>query len=190
MKDIHHCPACGRAFKSILDYPRIRVLSFERLGIPEAIDYWSAAATAKRLARQRIEPPDSGRGWQEGINVTPAIVRACDTKEVQSYLSHLAALPSQQVAPDRLLPPLQSDRHFKWVYPIPGTGIYLSLADAEVPADEGRIAEIQVHCEGPNLGSAGGPTLQPLGAIARLRYEGLLRETFRPSGNEVGGSQA
>jgi hypothetical protein len=36
------------------------------------------------------------------------------------------------------------------------------------------VAEVQIHCKGPNLGSAGGPTLQRLGAIARLRYEGLL----------------
>ena len=58
--------------------------------------------------------------------------------------------------------------------PVAETGIYLSLADSEVSADNARIAEVQVHCDGPNLGSAGGPTLQPLGAVARLHYEGLL----------------
>jgi len=65
-----------------------------------------------------------------------------------------------------------------------------ALADGEIPADRGRTAEIQVHCDGPNLGSAGGPTLQPLGAISRLRYEGLLAQTFRASGGEVRDSRA
>ena len=36
-----------------------------------------------------------------------------------------------------------------------------------------------MYCDGPNLGSAGGPTLQPLGAIARLHYRGLLAEGFQ-----------
>lgn len=34
----HHCPTCGREFKDILDYPRVRILDFARLPIPEAVD--------------------------------------------------------------------------------------------------------------------------------------------------------
>jgi hypothetical protein len=40
------------------------------------------------------------------------------------------------------------------------------------PAD--RTAEVQILCDGPNLGAARGPTLQPLGAIARVEYVGVL----------------
>ncbi len=177
-------------FRNIFDYPRVRVLSFERLGVPEAIDYMSPAAAAKRLARHRNDPADPGGDWQDGINMTPAIVRACNTKKVQDYLNQLAALPGREVAPERLLPRFPADRRFKWAYPIHNTGIYLSLADAEVPAGRERSAEVQVHCDGPNLGSAGGPTLQPLGPIARLRYEGLLAEAFRPSAGESKGHRA
>ena len=67
----------------------------------------------------------------------------------------------------------------KWAYPVGDVGIYLSLADAVIQTGDTGTAEIQVHCDGPNLGSAGGPTLQPLGAIARLHYQGLLIEGFR-----------
>ena len=177
MSSLHHCPACGREFKHILDYPRVRILTFERLPIPEAVDCWSGAAAEKRLSRLRAE--GFGRdaslgGRQDGINMTPQIARASDANEVQEYLACLAAFCGREVAPQELLPPLAAHGRFKWAYPVAETGIYLSLAESEAPADSARMAEVQVHCEGPNLGSAGGSTLQPLGAIARLRYEGLL----------------
>ena len=183
MNSLHHCPACGREFTHILDYPRVRIVGFERLPIPEAVDCWSEAAAEKRLSRWRAErfgpdaPPDGQQEElrrQDGINMTPLIARACDVSEVQDYLARLAALRGREVAPQELLPPLAAHGRFRWAYRVAETGIYLSLSDAEAPADDARVAEIQVHCDGPNLGSAGGPTLQALGAVARLRYEGLL----------------
>jgi hypothetical protein len=143
----------------------------------------SEAAAEKRLARWRAErfgpdaPPDAGQEGLyrlDGINMTPLIARACDASEVQDYLARLAALRGREVAPQELLPPLAAHGLFKWAYPVAESGIYLSLSDSDPLADDARVAEVQVHCDGPNLGSAGGPTLQPLGAVARLRYEGLL----------------
>lgn len=32
------------------------------------------------------------------------------------------------------------------------------------------------YCKGPNLGSAGGPTLQPLAALASIHYAGRYEE--------------
>ena len=185
MDCLHHCPACGREFKHILDYPRVRILAFERLPIPESVDYWSAAVAEKRLARRRAEPlgPDAAGGRrQAGINMTPVIAQACNTGEVQEYLARLEALSGREIAPHELLPPLAADGYFKWAYPVAKTGIYLSLSDSEAPTDDTRVAEVEVHCDGPNMGSAGGPTFQPLGAIARLRYQGLLAAGFVGSG--------
>ena len=45
-----------REFKHILDYPCVRILAFERLPIPEAVDYWSAAVAEKRQVRRKMEP--------------------------------------------------------------------------------------------------------------------------------------
>jgi hypothetical protein len=106
--------------------------------------------------------------------MTPLIARACETSEVQDYLGRLAALRGREVAPQELLPSLPAHGRFRRAYPVPRTGIYLSLSDPETSTDAERVAEVQVHCDGPNMGSAGGPTLQSLGAVARLRYEGLL----------------
>jgi len=85
---------------------------------------------------------------------------------------------ARRCPPRQLLPPLKPSGRFKWAYPAGDTGIYLSLADAVVQTGDTGTAEIQVHCDGPNLGSAGGPTLQPLGAIARMHHQGLLVEGF------------
>lgn len=60
-------------------------------------------------------------------------------------------------------------------YPVADTGIYLAPAEAETTTEAGRVAEVEVLCDGPNMGSAGGPTLQSPGAVARIRYEGLLK---------------
>ncbi len=174
MNPLHHCPACGREFKHILDFPRVRVLEFERLPIPEAIDSMSGAAAEKRLARFRTDPDALPGLRRDGINMTPVIARACDTSEVQDYLGRLAALQGREVAPQELLPPLAAHGRFKWAYPVPDTGIYLSLSESETSTKAERVAEIQVYCDGPNMGSAGGPTLQSLVAVARLCYEGLL----------------
>jgi hypothetical protein len=177
MNPLHHCPACGREFKDILDYPRVRILEFERLPIPEAIDSMSGAAAEKRLARWRAERSDTDVTpdlREDGINMTPLIARACDTRDVQDHFGRLAALQGREVAPQELLPSLAAHGIFKWAYPVPDTGIYLSLSESETSTDAERVAEVQVYCDGPNMGSAGGPTLQPLGAVARLRYEGLL----------------
>jgi hypothetical protein len=165
-----HCPTCGRKFKSIRDYPRVLVLSFERLPVPEAVDRHSREATAKWLARKRIE----GHAADDGINRMPEIAKACVLAEVQEYFARLAKLAGQIVAPNDLKPRFEPSGRFKWAHPIPKTKLFLSLKE-EKPADvrEG-LAVVEVHCAGPNLGSAGGPTLQALGAIGQIRYQGLL----------------
>jgi hypothetical protein len=167
------CPTCGREFKSIRDYPRVLVLSFERLPIPEAVDQLSEAAAKKWLARRRTGGRAANRAGG-GINLTPKIARACAQADVQEYLTRLAQLTGQILDPAQLKPPFTPSGRFKWAHPIPETKLFLSLTE-EKPEDavEG-VAEVEVYCTGPNMGSAGGPTLQALGSIGRIRYQGLL----------------
>lgn len=179
--DLHprHCPACGRKFTGVMDYPFVRILAMERLPVPEAVDSLSAPAAQKRLERRRHQPPDPTAWPEDGINMTPVIARAVDAPEVVEYLARLSALVGQEVNPQQLLPPLKASGYFPGAYLVADTGIYLSLSDPEPPAERGTVAEVQVHCDGPNLGSAGGATLQLLGAVARWRYQGLLTKAFR-----------
>jgi hypothetical protein len=175
MSEVHSCPTCGRDFKCALDYPRVRVIGFEVLPIPEAIDTFSAEAARRRLSRMRAAMGDPSNLLAGGINMTPEIERACSTKDAQDYFARLASLVGQEVNPRVLLPSFPADGYFKWAYPVPSTEIYLSLSEAEASVRLERVAEVEAHCRGPNMGSAGGPTLQPLGAVARLKYEGVLK---------------
>jgi hypothetical protein len=174
----HHCPACGRDFENVLDFPRVRIRSFERLPIPEAVDTMSGAALDKKSIRRMRENAAEVDLSADGINVTPAIERACSTAEIQQYFGCLAQLVGNVVESRQLLPPLKPHGRFKWAYPVGDTGILVSLSDAVDTGRDQRVADVRVHCAGPNLGSAGGPTLQLLGSIARLEYDGLLNEGF------------
>ena len=108
--------------------------------------------------------------------MTPVIAEVCERPEVKDYFARLAAMRGREVAPQELLPPFPAHGRFKWAHPVADTGIYLSISDADAQADATRLAEVVVFCDGPNMGSAGGPTLQELGPVARLRYEGLLEK--------------
>ena len=173
----HNCPACSRQFQNILDYPYVRIDSFERMPIPEAIDHISGTAAEKRLQRAKASGVDDLK--RDGINMTPEIEKVYNTVEVVDYLAHLSTLTGQELVPNKLLPPFKSHGYFKWAYPVANTNIYISLKDPELPVDGKGTAEIQLHCKGPNLGSAGGATLQRLGTIACIHYQGLLNRDFR-----------
>jgi endogenous inhibitor of DNA gyrase (YacG/DUF329 family) len=175
-----HCPTCGRPFTSVKDYPRVRVLSFERLPIPEAVDQMSWAAAEKRLARRRKKQDEAESARDGGINMTPAIAAACQKPEIQAYFNQLAALVNQEVAPTHLLPPLKAHGMFRWAYPVEGTDLYLALKEAAPLTSGERITEIQIYSDGPNMGSAGGPTLQQLGPVAQIHYRGLLESGPSP----------
>lgn len=175
----HNCPACSRQFRNIQDYPYVRIVSFKRMPIPEAIDYTSGTAAEKRLSKQRAKSSGPNGLMHDGINMTPKIELVCNTDEVLKYLTYLSTLSGHEIIPNKLLPPFKAHGYFKWAYPVSDTGIYLSMTDSAPPIDGKGIAEIQLHCVGPNLGSAGGPTLQRLGTIALLHYQGLLTKPFR-----------
>jgi hypothetical protein len=90
------------------------------------------------------------------------------------YLERLSKLANQIVDPAELKPPFPPSGRFKWAHPVPKTKLFLSLTE-EKPDDTAEgVAVVEVYCDGPNMGSAGGPTLQALGAIGRLHYQGLL----------------
>jgi hypothetical protein len=137
----------------------------------------SEAAAEKWLARRRQAiANDRSELREDGINMTPAIEEACRTMSVVDYVQRLASLVGKTVKPKQQLPPGPAHGTFQWAYPIAGTKLYLSLGQIEVATTNDTAVEVQIHCGGPNLGSAGGPTLQQLGPLARLGFQGLLAD--------------
>lgn len=167
------CPCCGRAFREVADFPRVRVISFDRLPTPEAIDDLSDAAARKAIEWHRQHPHERD-GARGGINMTPEIEEATRRPEVVAYLDCLAGFAGQEIEPREVFPPWPADGYFKKAHPIADTRIYLSLHEGEATPAGDRTTHIEALCKGVNFGSAGGPTLAVLGAIARITYRGLL----------------
>jgi hypothetical protein len=110
----------------------------------------------------------------EGINRTPEIAAACARADVQDYFQRLGQMTGQILDPAQLKPPFEPSGRFKFAHPIPETKLFLSLTEEKShDANEGT-ASVEVYCDGPNMGSAGGPTLLALGSVGRIRYQGLL----------------
>lgn len=171
----HSCPCCGRTFEQVDDYPRVQVLAFERLPTPEAMDDTSAAAARKAIERHRRNPHESD--WsRRGINMTPEIEKAARNAEVVEYLNRLDRLVGREIEPRELFPTWPADAHFKKAYRVAETPIWLSLHEGSADAASGRVTDVNALCEGPNFGSAGGPTLLVLGPVARITYCGLLQD--------------
>jgi hypothetical protein len=164
------------------DYPLVRVVAFERLPIPEAVDEMSEAAAERWLARRRIAPESVDLRRDGGINMTPAIAEACNRPDVQAYFEQLARLVNQEIEPRTLRPPWPRYRMFRGAHRLNDTGLCLALEDAEPTPEGERVCQVQIYCDGPNMGSAGGPTLQQLGPIAQIRYLGILMSESRPDG--------
>jgi hypothetical protein len=133
----------------------------------------SREARAKRLARRHNQGQEPKPG-DEGINRTPEIASLCAQAEVQEYLERLASLTGQILDPAQLKPPFEPSGRFKWAHPVPQTKLFLSLTEEKPEDTSDGAAVVEVYCDGPNMGSAGGPTLQRLGSIGRLYYQGLL----------------
>jgi hypothetical protein len=172
---VQQCPCCERPFKSILDFPLVFVKDVEVLAVPEVVD--SASEEAARAWIRQANNPANPRETRPGINRTPEVAVAYE--KLQDYFRSLVTYKGQTVAPDKLNPLFAPDRYFRWAYPIPGTDLFVSLRNQETTASD-RTCEVEIHGRGPNLGSAGGPTLQPFGPVARITYEGHL---VGPCGN-------
>jgi len=120
---------------------------------------------------------DPAKLSEEGINLTPQIAEVLGMPRIQDYFRWLESLVGKTVKPRVLLPPGAAHGTFRFAHPLRETGLYLAVEESEEGSPTCRPADIEVLSGGPNLGSAGGRALQPLGAVARIGYEGLLAAT-------------
>ena len=168
----------------MLDYPLVSVRSIEVLPIPEVMDYWSDEAARAAMTRDQLRDDIHPEGQMElrGINRTQEVAVAYQSAAMQNYFRTLQIHQGQDVPPTRLSPQLAPDGYFRRAFPIPGTQLYVSLSEGEPEGDE-RVCRVVLYAKGPNLGSAGGPTLQELGVAATIRYVGRL---IQPEGHYRG----
>lgn len=143
----------------MLDYPLVLVREVAVHDVSEVIDYWSEKAQRARNARGRaLDDSKEEKVPLRGINRTPEIGRAYESEPVQEYLNILRSRQGEILPPRDLLPGLEPDKYFKGAYPLPGSRLYLVLSEA-APRQGSRVSEVIFCSKGPNLGSAGGPTI-------------------------------
>ncbi|MEX0783542.1 MAG: hypothetical protein WD557_12905 [Dehalococcoidia bacterium] len=156
------CPCCERPFQGIMHYPRVRILTADRLPLPEVLDEYSDEALARRAVPGRTDP----------LNRTEELARAVARWDVSAWLESVEATAGQDLRPAELLADWPEGR-FEWTRALAGTPFSVGFIEGE-PSGKDRRCTFDVLLPGPSLGSAGGPTLVHVGSLARLTYRGLV----------------
>jgi len=200
---IDKCPTCEREFQSLDDYPLIYIASFNRGSIPvdlkfpfydrtifvgpnskvdnerppvEVLDFFKHNREAKQFEYNDWKWTLEGK-WENGrYNRENPDQREIIIARLNPYLEFLDSLVGREVPKEDLLPQFPRNDWFGYSFNIPDT-TYQLMFDEQGKTPAGlRIAEFQLMGEGPNLGSAGGPTIQRLAKVGHLEYEGRLRK--------------
>lgn len=198
------CPTCDRKFERAEDYPLIYVAKFERVEIPADLVLpffdWDVFVGPNSECTRNKKPPkavldsfkknpkqesyvnegwkwalrgkwDTGSYHREQLDQRPIVVA-----ELDPYLKKLEGLVGKEVPKTEILPQFDKDGCFRYAFNIPGTAYQLFFDEQEKTPAGLRNTMLQLMGEGPNLGSAGGPTIQALASIGRLEYEGRIRK--------------
>lgn len=103
--------------------------------------------------------------------------------QLKEYLDSLKQKTGQEVPTKEIFPQWQQ-HHFPSVFKVPsGFGVpnsdkfLIRLSENEERATEYRVAEVGIWGNGPNMGSAGGPSIQRILSIGTLSYEGRVNHT-------------
>tara|TARA_Y100000310_G_C20421989_1_gene687112 strand:- start:113 stop:721 length:609 start_codon:yes stop_codon:yes gene_type:complete len=200
---VDECPTCEREFQKLDDYPLIYVASFDRSDIPADLKFpfydWTVFVGPNSEAGNE-RPPEAVldffkgnkkaeefeyQGWKwtkqgkwdrgsyhrENLDQREIIVAS-----LNPYLDNLEGLVGKEVPRAELLPQFPKDGYFSYSFGIPDTAYQLMFSEEGKNPAGLRIAELHIMGEGPNLGSAGGPTIQSLAQVGKLGYEGRVRQ--------------
>lgn len=195
-----NCPVCARRFEKLEDFPIIYLRNIKRQEIPSDlvfpyrdfeiyVDQESRNVNEKvpkeveeffRKNREAKEFEYEGWIWEIskfGTNNnyyrSQKNQRSIIVKHLNNYLNVIEKLVGKEIPAAHFLPQFNRDSYFDFAYSIPETGYQIMFSEKE-KRGEIRNTELIIMGEGPNLGSAGGPTLEDLSIIAEIEYEGRL----------------
>jgi len=167
-----NCPTCLRPFTDVRDYPVTTVTKIEFPDHGIVLDTCTWASGGYRLDAEALQIGETA--WNE-ISGNTAL---------QEYLSGLKGISEQvpqKLKPEDLLPHWPKDSYYQHAYPIPGN--FESTDSAKrygwnkyyicESTDEG-ISKVALWTKGPNMGSAGGPSIQQVGVVATIHFQGNI----------------
>lgn len=125
-----------------------------------------------------------GDRYERQFNHAPAMrVLLEQNAPLREYLESLQQMVGQEV-PTREVFPKWQQHYFPSVFHVPsGLGVpnadrfLLRLSESEGRPTEYRVAEVGIWGDGPNMGSAGGPTIQRILPVGAFSYEGRVNRT-------------
>ena len=190
-----NCPSCCRELTQLTDYPRILVVNFERLDMPKNTKFPfsdHSIYVRKGSSSANKNPPDavvdffdknketksfSYKGWEwnrdrNWYNRHQSDQSGIISSAINPYLDGLLKKIGKEVEQTEFLPKFKRDGYIK-SFNIPGTGYSCDFWEKD-KKETPSIAEFHLLGPGPNMGSAGGPTLQSYGLVGKLEYEGRL----------------
>jgi len=193
-----HCPACEREFKGITDFPLVYVASFTRSDLSKlsvyhitvffgpnskmcnerppalVLDFFRDRTAAAEFFHEGWKWTLEGE-WDRGLyrRENPDH-KAMVVGKISPYLDSLEKLVGKEAPIAQIMPPFPQGGYFKDAYFIPDSSNHLMFDEKEKSPSGLRVSEIHLMGRGPNLGSAGGPTIQSLAKLGVLEYEGRI----------------
>ncbi len=150
-----NCPACGKELTELRDFPRVEVKSVELQTLPNEVLRWRSKLGVHPLPK---------------IDISEENRAVVNSEPVQEYLDTLGQKSGSEVESSEILPPFEEGM-FPWAFAIPDSSYFLSINNEEGKED---VARVRLWGHGPNMGSAGGPTLQAYVDLAKIEFKGKL----------------
>jgi len=167
----------------------------DKLAYSDSYIYHRPYNQTQEYRRQREAHPEmydrpglvsaGGDRYERQINHAPAMRALLEQNApLREYLEGLQQMAGQEVPTREVFPKWQQQHYFPSVFQVPsGFGVpnadrfLLRFSEDEQSATEYRVAEVGIWGDGPNMGSAGGPTIQRILPIGVLDYEGRVNHT-------------
>ena len=165
----------------------------DKVAYPDGYIYYRPYNQTQEYRRQRETHPEmydrpgvvsvGGDRYKRQFNYAPIVKAVLEQNEpLREYLSSLKQMTGQEVPIKELFPRWQQ-HYFPSVFHVPsGPGgpnadrLLLRLSESKERATEYRVTEVGIWGNGPNMGSAGGPTIKRILPIAVLNYEGRVNQ--------------
>lgn len=129
----------------------------------------------RKICGDRTPPSSHPKFWRRSHNYAPTIRKLMEENQsVKQYFEALEQVVGQEIPTSRLLPNWEHDGYFR-VYQIPNAdGLALNLNESGKRTNGHRVSEINLFDKGPNMGSAGGPTLSKILQVGHIKYAGRV----------------
>ncbi|MFC1697725.1 hypothetical protein ACFL1H_05305 [Nanoarchaeota archaeon] len=194
------CPCCDKELKKLSDYPLVYIKDFKRIELPsdlvfpyhdheiyvepghphcnkkvpiEVFDYFKKNNKAESFEFEEWKwTKKQGDHYYRSQDDQRELI----VNNLKDYFDKLESYVGKEVPTKEFLPPFDKDGYFNFAYQIPDTAYPIMFSDIDNPPEDYKISVIKIMGEGPNFGSAGGPTLSSLANLAKVEYEGRLRK--------------